>query len=277
MIKRLLGALIGLLVAGVAVLAITGGPLADIKPDGIATTLDPQAEAKGRAILAKAYAAHGGDAALRSHRTATVEFSDAWVGLNKVFSPWPAATQDARMTMKVHSFDSEADLLNGPDAGLTWGITDRRAWSRKDGTTTVAPNPGLEFILPTVHYFFEMPQRLTEAGLVQYVGEETIGGTLYDVVYLTWESLDARPDFDQYLAYFDRGTGRLSKIKYTVREIAKMVTGTMHLDDQRQIDGWWVPFKQSVTQEPTDDPDAFIHRITVTSFAFDAHGITAAE
>jgi len=274
-LKRAVFALLALLVLAVAAFAITGGPLADIKPASVRAD-DPDADRRGRALLAAAYEAHGGDAALRSHQTATFTMRDTWFGVNALFNPWPDADQHLRMTTRIHSFDSAAHLLNGPEEGVTWGITDGRSWRLRDGSKTVAPDADIEFMLPTTHYFTELPQRLTEAELVRYVGEETIADSTFDVVFATWGSLDATEQFDQYLVYIDKDTGRIGKIFYTVREIMRSVSGTAHLDDQRSVDGWWVPHRMTITATPSDDPEGSpLHRMVIEEYAFDVDDLPA--
>ncbi|MEZ4320007.1 MAG: hypothetical protein R3F61_21025 [Myxococcota bacterium] len=265
-----LGGVLGaLLVGGGTALAVLGVPLVDIRPDEVRLGDDPVAEARGRELLAEMLEAHGGADALLRHRTASFDFEDTWVGLGTLFNPWPDAAQRAHVTLDVHSFDSEVLLENGPQAGVTWGITDFATWRRSDGATETVHDADMRFMLPTVHYFFEMPQRLTEAAIVRYVGPREVRGERYEVVYATWGEPGANPDFDQYLIYLDPDSHRLAKVHYTVREIAPFVSGIAHLLDQREVDGFWVAHDIPVTTEVDGDPDANLHRMVFSNVAFD--------
>lgn len=192
-----------------------------------------------------------------------------------LFNPWPDDDQRARITTRIHTFDSRAELLNGPDEGLTWGIQDWAPYTERDGARTAVDDASIRFMLPTVQYFVEMPQRLTEAELVRHVGQQTVGGDTYDVVYATWGTLEANAEYDQYLLFFAPESGRLAKAQYTVREMMNLAVGTIHLDDQRAIDGYWVPHRMTVTSSPQDDPDTYMHRMVLTDFHFDADGALA--
>ena len=250
-------------------LGCSGLLTADIRPDSIGLEPDPVLEKKGRDALQAAFDAHGGAEALLSRKTATFQMTDTWVGMGTLFNPWPDDAQRVTMSTVIHTFDSEALLHNGPEAGVTWGITSGRTWRRINGVKTMGQDPDIQFILPTSQYFLELPQRLTEAGIVQFVGEEEVRGVRYDVVFATWTTLAANPDYDQYRVYINQQTGRIDKVWYTVRELGGLFTGICHLDNHQETDGYWVPFTLSVTAAIDDDPDDYIHRMELSYFNFD--------
>ncbi|MCB9679099.1 MAG: hypothetical protein H6737_28615 [Alphaproteobacteria bacterium] len=257
-------------------LAVFGLPLVDIRPASVSVADDPAAEARGRELLAAMLEAHGGAEALHRHASLELDLRDTWVGVGRWFNPWPDADQRAHVRQRVHSFDSEAELLNGPEAGVTWGVTEGAAWRRVDGVEQPSDSAQIRFMLPTLHYFVEMPQRLTEAPLVRYVGTEEVRGATYDVVYATWERIEANPQYDQYLVYLDPETHRLAKVHYTVREIAPVASGVAHLLDQRPVDGFWVAHDIPVTTGLHDDPEAYMHRMVLDAVRFDDGVVGAA-
>ncbi|MGF1465452.1 MAG: hypothetical protein ACFCGT_04895 [Sandaracinaceae bacterium] len=262
-----LSILASLILLGVAAFLVTGGPLADLRPEEVTGAPQPDREARGRALLTSAWEAAGGERTL-AHPAARFRFRDHWQGLGTLFNPWPANDQRAIVEIQTHSFNSVVELLNGPSEGVTWGIRDGQAWMEEGGTRAPTDDFNLRFMLPTIHYFMELPQRLTEAPIARWVEERTIGGRSYDVVFATWRTVEAHDEEDQYLVFIDRETGRIGKVQYTVREMGRFVTGTNHLDDQREIGGVWIPHRQSVTPEPTDSPDDYLHRMTVEDFVW---------
>lgn len=265
-----LAALVGgaLTLAGLG-LAVFGLPLADIRPPEVSLDPDPASEIRGRALLAEMLEAHGGERALHRHRSLSFDFTDDWYGAAGLVNPWPANDQRAVITQQVHSFDSTAHLQNGPDQGLTWGITEGRAWVERDGARTEVDDPDIRFMLPTVHYFVEMPQRLTEADIVRYVGEREVAGQPYEVVYATWGEVGANAEYDQYLIYLHPETHRLAKVHYTVREILPVATGVAHLMDQREVDGFWFAHDMPVTGAVGDSPEQAFHRMRLANLRFD--------
>ena len=261
------GALVALLVAGGVLFAVTGGPLLDLAPDELDTS--EAARAKGRTVLEESFAAVGGEAAWFRPKSQSFTLRDEWPGVYALFSPWPSGDITATVVQNRHTFDSTTTFTAGADEGLVWSLEGGRGYEGTGAERTAVDNADLNFILPTTHYFVEAPQRLLEAELVTYVGRETVGGTAYDVVYLTWSDWAATPEFDQYLAYVNVENRRLEKLYYTVREIMPSVSGTMHYRDFRPVSGVLVPHDMTVTALPGDDPDGkYLHRMTVTDFAF---------
>lgn len=261
------GALGLVLLLAVIALVVTGGPLADLRPPEI--TVDPQSEreTRGRALLDEAWRAAGGERTL-AHQRARFELRDEWLGISTLFNPWPDDDQRMQIELRTHTFDSQVEFLDGPEEGTTWGITEGSGWIERDGQRTSSDDTNLLFMLPTVHYFMEISQRLTEASIARWAGERTIDGRTYDVVFATWRTVEAHDEEDQYLVFIDRATGRIGKVQYTVREIARFVVGTCHLGDQREVDGVWIPHRMSVTSEPTDSPEDYMHRMSVSEFTW---------
>jgi len=240
--------------------------LADIRPSEI----DPAAEQaeraeEGRALLAAAAEAHGGIARWRALQTTELLFRDDWYGMAQAFNPWPSASIRAHVVQKTATFDSRVRFLSGEEAGLLWGLEQGSAYTAVGDDPPVPSDDGdIRFMLPTTQYFLDLPFRIPEAEHVRSVGERTVGGETFDVVYATWGSIAANGDFDQYLLFLDQQTHRIDKVQYTVREIAPFVGGTCHLMDQRQIDGLWIPHEMVVTASPDEDPSGGgMHRMVV--------------
>lgn len=242
-------------------LLLTLGCLADIRPDGLTDD-----EARGRAMLEAAAEAAGGLERWDAVEGSVVVMADTWPRPYGLFSPWPEAHQTVSMTSIHHSFDTRVDFLDGGKAGWSWGISDWETWEVKPGEAAGwAKNSDAAFILPTMHYFLELPFRVLEAPIARYAGPESIGGVAYERVFVTWESVSPNREFDQYVIYIDPDTERIAKVHYTVREISGFVTGTMHFGDMREVDGVWFSFDMVVTVAPDDALDDYLHRAVVES------------
>ncbi|MCB9689812.1 MAG: hypothetical protein H6735_32535 [Alphaproteobacteria bacterium] len=244
--------------------------LADIRPDAISIDEVQQERAeRGRAMLRSAADASGYDAWLRADRS-ELAFADTWYGVGRAFNPWPSAHVTADIVQLPGTFDSEVRFTSGAKDGWTWGIEDGHAYVvDPEGGRSETDDAQLRFMLPTTQYFVDMPFRILEAPIVRYVGEETHLGVDYDVVYVTWKSVEANPEFDQYLMYVDQGTGRLGKVQYTVRESARFVSATGHFDDVEQADGIWVPRTMTINTSPDADPATDrLHVMVVDEISF---------
>lgn len=245
--------------------------LADIRPSTIEELTDqPGAAERGRARLVAAAEAHGGIDAWKARTSVTVELTDTWQGfIARMANPWPTAAPRVRLEQRLHTFDSRATFLDDDNAGLVWGVTGGQTWRTRDGVTEKTEDADAAFILPTMHYFTEIPYRLLEAPIILDAGPETIDGVTYPRVFVTWESPEPNAKYDQYIVYIDPDTGRFAKTYYTVREIAGFVTGTMNYQDYQHVDGAWLPMTMYVSPEPTDGVEDNMHYVDVASWSFD--------
>lgn len=256
-------------------LAAWGGPLLDLRPAEISLdTPQPEREARGRALLQAAYEAHGAQAWM-AHPGQRLEMRDTWPGwMGTVGSPWPHPDMRLTVHQRRHSFDSDVVLHGGEVEGTVWAIRDGQPLRQAPGgEREPVDDATIAFILPTVHYFVELPQRLTEAELVRHVGTETVGGSDYEVVYATWGSWAANETFDQYLVYIDPESGRIEKVAYTVREIARFIGGTAHYQAFQELDGVTLGTRITITNAVTDDPSTdqgLIHRMVIEEMAVEA-------
>lgn len=267
--RRVLAVVLAITGAACAGLFAWGGPLADLRPEGVRLAEDPASEQRAREELETMQVAMGVPAFLR-RSTTTLTVHDEWHGVYAYAAPWPAATQTVQHTAAIDTFDSHATFVDGPAEGSTWGFQTGRTWRDDAGALTDDEDGNTRFILPTVQYFFHLPHRIAEAPIVRQVGTETLDGVVYNVVYATWGSVEANPQFDQYVLYIDADSHQLAKAHFTVRDAMRFVTGTAHYEDLTSYDGYQVPGRLVITTLPTDDlvADA-LHTFTVKDFVFD--------
>lgn len=260
------GLVVALFVAYMGWYLATGGPLLDLRPADLDTS--ESSSAKGRAVLERAFEEAGGEQAWFAVKGGSFTMRDEWPGMMSIFSPWPSGDVTVDGTFTRHTFDMEVAFVTGAEPPLAWRMRAGQAAVKTNGDWLPTDDANIRFMLPTMHYFLEAPQRLLEAELVAYVGREDLGGRTYDVVFVTWGTWEATETYDQYFAYVDVESGRLDKLYYTVREIMPSVSGTMHYADFRDIEGLPVPFDMTVTSLPTDDPSDYLHKVTLSAFAW---------
>jgi hypothetical protein len=257
--------------AVIVMFAFLGGCLKDIRPprlqSGAETNEAGDLERRGRALLAATADAHGGAAQWRAAGTTELVFSDEWFGLARLFSPWPSKRVRAKLQFANGTFDSRAVFLHDGDKGTIWGVRDRRAYSGAPAQPVVyEQDDDILFILPTVQYFTAAPFRLSEAPIVRYVGDQKIGEREFELVYVTWGSVDANCRYDQFVVYIDKETKYLAKLFYTVRELSRFIAGAVHYDDYRPAGPFILPFSQKITAA-VDDGDP-VHHIELEEVTF---------
>ncbi len=260
------------LVLGLAVLAVLQvRQLADIRPPALVEEgVTPEREGRGRALLERLEAAHGGFETWRGHRVAQVELRDQWPGrLTRALAmPWRDSGLLMLSTLQLGTATSRLEFLEGPDTGTAWGIQQWRTYRVAAGGEPVfSDDETITFWLPTMQYFVEAPFRLREGGVVADAGAETLEGVTYERVFVSWRDPAPQPRVDQYVAWIHPETGRLTFLEYTVRDMLPSVVGCMHYRDYSQVGDLWVAMTMAVVEGP-GGPDA-LHRFELEQIAFD--------
>ena len=99
------------------------------------------------------------------------------------------------------------------------------------------------FNRPTNFYWFAMMQKLMDDGVnYEYLNEKNIGDATYNVVKVTFDSLDNSPK-DIYQLYINKSTGLVDQFLFTVMDFDKADPLLMQLEYET-IDGLILPTKR---------------------------------
>lgn len=271
---------------GITLAVTADGSLADLRNDTVRNHTEESIVA-GREALEAAARRHGLKE-WRSHDTVSVTAVDRWTEDNHPW--WPAPSQRFRQDALIGTFTSRVRLLDGPAAGEVRGLQSWRSYRVEPGGTEPKslsePELAIEFYLPTLQYFNELPLRLLTAELVAHAGEIRHHGRDYELVFATWEGWEPREELDQYVAWIGKDSGLIEKLHYTLRDaidmaeperrdlVRKGAVGTMHFADFREVGGVVFPFRQYVTlfgpdEAPGDLEADAMHTVFVESVEFD--------
>ena len=250
---------------------LSGCSPADIRPESIKDgTTDADAR-KGRALLMRAMASHGGRAAWKAHRTAQVTLTDDWPNflVQALFLPWPENKEPITVQYLLGTNDSRSEFLTGSRKGEIWGVQNWATYTQKPGEEVVfKKDKTIKFYLPTYQYFFELPFHLPYAGIVIDAGEDELAGQAYDVVFVSWNTDAPQSDIDQYLVYINKATGLIDYLRYTVRDQFSFAVGNMQFADYRNVQGIQVPFRQTVVADNRPDGGTVLHQVIYREVAF---------
>lgn len=238
-----------------------------------------ESEAKGKAVMQKAWLAHGVDS-LNTHEVYQFTAVDHWKGMMAGMGKlWPQKKTALTLKYAPNTFDAQVEFLDGATKGLIAGLQSWNYYEKQPGgdiNFKVAPNDRYRFGMAAFQYFTEMVGRLSHAQLIRYAGEETFNGENYHLVFVTWGSLEGNKDHDQYLLYINQRTNMLEYATYTIRDNylkmpgSGMFYGTMGFNDYRDVQGYKVPFEQNVFLfGPKENNENYLHRLTLSSFSFD--------
>lgn len=228
-------------------------------------TLSPESQARGAFILDSMRGAHG---SIASHSTARIVMSDTWFSWIKrrLFTPWKSNTQRLELLVELGTSNSRMTLLSGPDQAQITGIQNWATYHvNYDKETVFEAREETWFWLPTMHYFVEAAFRISEAEYVGYAGQMIHEGRTLQGVFLTWGSPQPSHSADQYIAWVDVETSRLSILEYTVRDIHKSVKSTAVYSNYSRHDDVIFPGKITIYNGDIKDND--------TLHTFDVHTI----
>lgn len=252
----------------------------DLLPDSLAGDENAsESEAKGKAILANAWKAHGVDS-FNTHKVYQMIAVDTWQGpMAGIGKLWPQKISKLAFKYAPNTFDAQVKFLDGKKEGFVAGLQAWKYYEKPvDGEISfdVADNERFRFGMAAYQYFTEMVGRLSHAEIVRYAGEKEFNGKQYDLVFATWGSLEGNDQSDQYLLYINKESDILEYVTYTIRDNylkmpgAGMFYGSMGFSDFHDIDGFKVPFTQSAFMNgPSKDNGDNLHQLKLESFSFD--------
>jgi len=272
---------IGLLVIGSTILQSCG--LYDlrtkmIKKEGITI----ESTNKGKTILERAWKAQGFDK-LKNHRTYAYHGSDTWRGmLGRISLIWPEMKTEMDFKFQVGTFEGQTTFLDGKRKGDLAGLQNWNYYEISENDTLFKDkddkeNRRIVFGIAAFQYFTEMLDRIKDAPIISYAGEQECRGQLYDLVFCTWETDKPHEEHDQYVAWINKKTGLMDFTQYTLRELylnlpgLKMLGAGVEFTDLRNIDGVLIPHQQlfylmDIRKKQKNN----FHELILSDFKFDS-------
>lgn len=126
------------------------------------------------------------------------------------------------------------------------GYDGKEFWLKHDGQILVDESllKRVAFNRPTNFYWFSMMQKLLDPGLnYEYVEQKTIEGQVYEVVKITFTTVDDKPT-DIYQLYINQKTGLVDQFLFTVADFGKMEIPNLMKLEYETVDGLLIPTKR---------------------------------
>lgn len=236
---------------------------------------------KGKMILETAWLKHGMDK-LSNFKTYSFHGSDTWKGpLGKFGKVWKDNNSELDFKFRINSFDGQVTFLDGKDKGTSSGlqnwnyydvVNNKAVFSDKDDKK----NERKVFGIAAYQYFSEMIDRLKNAPIISYAGEDELRGNKYHLVICTWDKLEPHLEHDQYMAWVNKESGLMEFVQYTIRESYlkppgyKKIGGGIKFADFKEIDGVLVPHRQIIyALKLRKNRKKNLHELYIKNFEFD--------
>ena len=268
----------------ILVLFLSGCSLADLRNNYVQESISQTNAKKGKDLLHAAWKAQGMDK-LRSHQVYQLEGEDHWKGaMGKLSTLWPEARIDLRFRYAINTFDSQIEFLSGERLGTKIGLQSWQYYEQEpdaEPTFEVATNAKHRFGLAAIQYFFELADRLRDAPIISFAGSREAFDNTYDLVFVTWESVEPHQQHDQYRLWINQATKRMEVAEYTIRDAPQKLPGSqafygsIRFEDFREVEGMMIPFQQYVfLNAPKKDLEQYIHKLTFSKVEFDTFDLS---
>lgn len=248
-----------------------------IKKEGITV----QNTEKGKQLLENAWKAQGFDK-LKNHEVYSYHAHDTWKGLlGRMGKIWPNLESELEFKYRTESFDGQVHFIDGKKAGNYAGLQNWNYYEINKNDTifkdkALDKNKRKVFGIAAFQYFTEMIDRLKQAPIISYAGENKFRGQHYDLVLCTWEKVEPHMEHDQYLAWINKETGLMDFTQYTLRETYlkppgyKVIGGAVEFADFKEVDGVLIPHKQYIYAiKLRKNPKRNLHKLIISDFKFD--------
>lgn len=245
------------------------GCLADIRPDSLKSTARPDADARGRQLLAEVVKAHGGLDHWKRAKTVEVTARDHWEHwMGKLmFMPQKESGQLMRWQTSLGGDRAYIEMQEGPNKGEKWVMQD---WPLYRASPGDQPDYGagkkIHFYVATMNYALQLPFRSANAEVVRYGGQGSLRGKQYDLIYTTWHTVEPQKDTNQYVLWVDPVTHELVYLQLTDRELMKGAAGFMGFSGWKTINGLKVPSR--ITSYKDAENNVILHELVIESAAF---------
>jgi len=232
-----------------------------------------------KSLLSRAIATQGMDK-IDQFSTYEAIGTDEWAGpMGKMADPWGWGSAKTAMRFAVGDFDSQVEVLDGPQRGFIAGIQSWDYYTKTvdNYTSDIDDDEPKIFTLAAFHYFFELANRMADAPFIRYAGKGTLDGKAMDKVFVSWGNTIS--NYDHYIIYIGDKSGLIEAATFTTRDnpipAPAFMFGSLRFDDYREIDGVLIPFVQT-TQilHPKDDLNNHVHQFKLEQFAWDAFDVS---
>jgi len=174
-------------------------------------------------------------------------------------------TPDSKADISTEKYLFDGELSYGlyqthertfPDleGAIEQGFDGQEYWLKHNGQIQNDTNrlKRVAFNRPTNFYWFAMFQKLMDPGLnYEYLGEETIDDTVYDVVKITFRTTDDKPT-DVYQLYINQKTALVDQFLFTVADFGVMETPYLMKLEYEQIEDLLIPTQRRYKKSTWD-------------------------
>jgi hypothetical protein len=151
-------------------------------------------------------------------------------------------------------YDTHQRTFADLKGSIEQGFNGSNYWLKHNGTVLNDADrlKRVAFNRPTNFYWFAMWQKLMDPGLTyEYIDETTIGSNQYDIVKVSFKSMDGKPK-DIYQLYINKTTSLVDQFLFTVADFGVIDTPYLMKVTHENVDGILIPAKRKYKKSTWD-------------------------
>ena len=201
--------------------------------------------------------------------TYQIKLDDEFYGfVGKQGSPYKEGKTRISLNYVPNTFDGRLEILTGKEKGHIMGMSNWKTYTKNaNDSIEFKKDKNAKFWVPTYQYFIEFPRKIQEATAFKYLGQKAYKNTLCEVILASWKTTEAQKDLDQYVIWVNASSKRIVKIDFTIRDIAKFVSGTIHFNKYKTFNGILLPSEMPVSSSLIKK--GLLHKMEILSFETD--------
>jgi hypothetical protein len=238
--------------------------LADLRPAVLANTgLNPDLNKKALTLILNPSEQNLRPGDWKNYKQLQFTLKDVWHSKTvRFFTPIKETEQRMKVFLDFEKNAMEIEMLNGINKGLYLGIAKKDAYQISPDTGKVfTGDDEVRVYLESLRLYLMLVWKPKDFEIVQYAGDAKILGKEYETVYLTSIQVEATPDTDQYLAYYEKQSGALEWIEFTYRELFSWYKGILKFGYYEDWEGKLFPRRITILDKFNDED--FIHEIRI--------------
>ncbi|MCZ8155248.1 MAG: hypothetical protein O9264_03950 [Leptospira sp.] len=238
--------------------------LADLRPTVLTNSgNNPDLKKKALQIISNPSETALKPAQWKDYKKIQFTLTDVWHSkLTKFFTPIKDDEQRMNVFIDLEKSTMEVELLNGVNKGLVLGLSKKDVYQISADTGKVfTGDDEVRIYLESLRLYLMLVWKMQEFEILQYAGDSKLHSKDYNIVYATSVQVEATPDTDQYIAYYEKDSGALEWIEFTYREVFIWYRGVLKFGHYEQWDGKMFPRRISILD--SFDATDFVHEIRI--------------
>ncbi len=238
--------------------------LADLRPSLLLNTgINPELNKKAITVISNPSDVNLKPGDWKNYKQIQFTLRDVWHSkVVRFFTPIKESDQRMKVFLDFEKNTMEIELLNGVNKGLILGIAKKDAYQISDETGKVfTGDDEVRVYLESLRLYLMLVWKPKDFEIKQYAGEVNTMGKDYETVYLTSVQVEATPDTDQYLAYYEKDSGALEWMEFTYRDLFSWYRGVLKFGFYENWEGLYFPRRITILDK--FNAEDFVHEIRI--------------